>query len=184
MSKALEILKDAGFEDDAAAAIEKQLLEHYRTREETEKKAARIRELEEQGEALRAEVAKLSDASETEELKTLVNELQERENERKAKDAEDAARKEFQRAFDAVINGKKFANERTEKSVFEDAFAAHQKNPELQAEEIVKPLISADGIFANPQQEAPRIPLPKDGQKSEDAEMKSFTAALFNRSKE
>ena len=181
----MEILAAAGIESEAAGAIEKQLLEHYRTREEAEKKAARIKELEDEGEALRAEVAKLSDTTETEELRNLVKELQGREETRKAQDAEAAARAEFRKAFDAAVGKRKFANERTEKSVFEDAFAAHMQNPDMKPEDIVNSLTDADGIFANPQQDAARIPLPKEGgRRGDDTEQRAFVASLFNRNQQ
>ena len=180
MGKAMEILSAAGVGTEDAAAIEKQLLEHYRTREETEKKAARIKELESEGESLRAEVAKLSDTTETEELRNRVKEFEEREQARKAKDAEAAARAEFRKDFDAAVGKRRFANERTEKSVFEDAFKARVANPDMSAEDILKPLVADDGIFANPQQtNAPTVPLPKDGAKSDDSEQRAFVASLF-----
>ena len=178
----MEILSAAGIDSELAATIERQLLEHYRTREETEKKAARIKELEDEGESLRAEVAKLSDTTETEELRNLVKELQEREEERKAKDEESAARAEFRKAFDAAVGKRRFANDRTEKSIFEDAFAEHRSNPDMTAEDIVKQLTGGDGIFANPQREMPAMPVPTGTESaSDEVEQRAFVASLFNR---
>lgn len=185
MSKLRDILTGAGLEPAKAEEAERSILEGYRSKEETDAKSARIAELEKQVESYTEQIAKLSDTSETEALKAKVAEYEKADEERKAKDAEDKARAEFRKAFDAAVGDRKFANEMTAEAVFEKAYAKHSQFPEADTAEIVKQLTSGDGVFApsaNPAQQ----PLPQGdtSDAAEAAEGKHFISALFGRSEQ
>lgn len=184
MSKLTDILATAGVGGDAAEKAEAAILESYRSREETEAKAERIRQLEAEVADYREQVEKLSDSSETDALREKVAEYEKADAERKAAEEEEAARAAFREEFDGVIGGRRFVNQRTEDSVFEDAFRERAEHPDESAEDIVGGLVSGDGIFANPQQDVAKMPVPTDTEtNSDDMEQRRFVSALF-RSKE
>lgn len=186
MSRLTEVLEQAGLSEDKIPDTEKSILESYRSKEETEKKAERIKELESEVADYREQVAKLSDTSELDSLRERVAKYEKADEERKAKAAEEEARAEFKKDFDKAVGDRRFVNERTEKSVFEDAYKAHVDDPDRKTSAIVKELVAADGTFANPQQEVGRMPVPDGGgsTSSEEADQRSFVASLFKQTRE
>lgn len=180
LSKLSEILAEAGVQGDAAAKAERAILESYRSREETEAKAERIKSLEAEVADYRAQVEKLSNSEETEALRQKVEAYEKADAERKAKEEEEAARASFREQFEKVVGDRRFVNKRTEASIFEDAFAEHSEHPDESAEEIVGRLVEGDGIFANPQRDAAKMPVPTGTETaSDDAEARQFVAQLF-----
>lgn len=181
MSKLTEILAKAGVSGDAVSEAEKAILESYRSREETEAKAARIKELEAEVADYRAQVEQLSDTTETDALRQKVAEYEKADEERKAAEEEKAARASFREEFDKALDGRKFVNARTERSIFEDAYATHQAQPSQSAESIVSELVAEDNVFANPQTDAAKMPVPSDetNRSSDDKEQRQFIADLF-----
>lgn len=180
MSKLTEILAEAGVEGDAAAKAEKQILESYRSREETEAKAERIKSLEAEVADYRAQVEKLSESTETDSLRQKVAEYEKADAERQEREREQTARTEFRKEFEKVVGDRRFVNKRTEESIFNDAFAEHSEHPDESAEAIVGRLVAGDGIFANPQTDAAKMPVPTDTERSsDDAEARQFVASLF-----
>lgn len=184
MSKLTDILTGAGLTGEAVQEAERAILESYRSREETEAKAERIKSLEAEVADYREQVAKLSDTSETDELREKVAAYEKADEERRAAEAERQAREEFREGFDRAVGGRRFANDRTERSVFEDAFKEHVEHPGRSTEEIVDELTGGDGIFANPQRQTVGAALPVDGEgrSADDIEQRQFIASLFHNS--
>ena len=167
MSKISEILEAAGLTGEKAAEAERSILEGYRSKEETDKAKARASELESRVEELTAEVGKLSDTSEADELRRRVADYERADEERKSAEAEEKARAEFRKAFDGVVGERMFANEYTAKAVFEAAYAKHKAFPDADPREIVDGLTKGDGVFANPQRDPVRQPVPQGGESAE-----------------
>lgn len=185
MSKLHDILTGAGLDPAKADEAERSILEGWRSKEETEKKAQRIAELESQVKDYAEQVAKMGDTSETEALKAKVAEYEKADEERKAKDARDAKRAEFRKEFDAAVGDRKFANEMTAEAVFEKALAKREQFPETGTEEIVKQLTVGDGVFANPQRDPARQPMPTGSAgKGGEAGWAAFADALFDSKRE
>lgn len=180
MSKLTDILKEAGANDPEAA--EKAVLEHYRSKEEVEKKVQRIQALEAEATDLKAMIGKLEgDAADVAALKEQVAEFERAEEERKAKRADEAARAAFRKEFDEALGGRKFANAYTERSVFEEAYAKHGANPDMRAVDIVGELTSGDGVFAAEAQPPAKMPLPGDkGAGDPSGDFKSAIDKLFS----
>ena len=80
------------------------------------------------------------------------------------------ARAEFRKAFDGVVGERRFANEYTAKAVFEAAYAKHKAFPDADPREIVDGLTKGDGVFANPQRDPVRQPVPQGGEAAEGGE--------------
>ena len=120
-------------------AIKNGVLENYRSKAETEAKAAKVKELETQLEKANAalESASKVDPAKSEEieaLKTQIAEYEKAETERKNKEAETASRSDFKAKFDAEIGAKKFVSKVVGDAIFNAAYATSKANPDMSIE--------------------------------------------------
>ena len=106
MSRIAEVLEAAGLGQDAARAAEESILKDYRSKEETDKKAERIRALEAEVAGYREQVEGLrADGAEVEALKAKVAEHERADAERREREAAEQARERFRAEFDAAVGG-------------------------------------------------------------------------------
>lgn len=156
----------AGFEidEDIKDTITKEVGENYRSIVEMDKKSNRIKELEEQNEALTEKVGNLEgDGEEIEALREQVAKFEAAEEQRKA-DAEEAAKRDqFRAVFDAAVGEKEFANDIIRDSIFDRAYAKCTETTGLDAKQVIEDMTKdADGVWKNPQQETKKMPNPAD----------------------
>ena len=180
MSRIAEVLEAAGLGQDAARAAEESILRDYRSKEETDKKAERIRALEDEVAGYREQVEGLrADGAEVEALKAKVAEHERADAERREREAAEQARERFRAEFDAAVGGRKFANEYTAESVFEKAYEQHGRYPDADTKEIVDKLTGGDGVFADPRRDPARQPMPSGDAKDEDGAFAGFVSKLL-----
>ena len=107
MSRIAEVLEAAGLGQDAARAAEESILKDYRSKEETDKKAERIRALEDEVAGYREQVEGLrAEGAEVEALKAKVAEHERADAERREKEAAEQARERLRAEFDAAVGGR------------------------------------------------------------------------------
>lgn len=171
--------------EEAKAAILKDVRANYKTVAEFEKKAERIRELEEQSQLISEKASKLEgESAELEALRAELRERDEKEAARKA-EAEKTARLEaFRATFDEALAGRKFANGIVAETVFSRAYEACEATVGKNAADAIEELTrDMDGVWVNPQRD-PKM-MPTLGQVSaakasgEDNAKKSLAAMLF-----
>lgn len=181
------ILSAFELSDDDREAIIKEVGENYRSIVEMEKKTSRIKELEEQNEALTKQVGNLEgDGEEVKKLQKQVEDFEAKEAQRKA-DAEEAAKRDqFRAVFDAAVGEKEFANDIIRDSIFDRAYAKCTETTGLDAKQVIEEMTKdADGVWKNPQQEVAKMPDPaalssnNDKKKKEDEG--TITDFLFGR---
>lgn len=179
------ILSAFELSDDDREAIIKEVGENYRSIVEVGKKSDRIKELEEQNEALTEKVGNLEgDGKEVEELRKQVADFEAAEKQRKADKEEAAKRDQFRAVFDAAVGEKEFANDIIRDSIFDRAYAKCTETTGLDAKQVIEEMTKdADGIWKNPQQEAKKMPNPADVSNAkttnEDAAKKDIAKFLF-----
>lgn len=179
MKNITEILREQGFEmdDDKARAVEKAVLESYRTTEELNGKAAkldaanaRIAELEAQSSELTDRLKALdaekgANAEAVSALQAKVAEFEQAEADRKAK--QEAAEREakFREAFDAAVGDRRFANEFVRDSIFRKSIEAREADPVKGYGDIIADLTKdVGGVWENPQTDPKNLPRPgEDG---------------------
>lgn len=162
-----DILKAQGIEvtEEQMKAIKNGVLENYRSKAETEAKAAKVKELETQLEKANAalESASKVDPAKSEEieaLKTQIAEYEKAETERKTKEAETASRSDFKAKFDAEIGAKKFVSKVVGDAIFNAAYTTAKANPDMSIADVLKTATGDDkGIFANPQADPEKMPM-------------------------
>lgn len=149
---------------EAAGDIERAVLDNYRTKAETDEKAAKIKELAEHNAGLEAELTKLKDldtsnAAEVEAMRARMAELEADAEERaKAKKAQEA-RTAFDEAFDKELNGRKFANDLMAETVREKSYAMANANPNMSMGDVLKQVTGdANGVWLNPQTDPHKMP--------------------------
>lgn len=186
------ILSDSGAEltDEQVKAICDAVGENYRSKEETDKKAARIKELEEANESLAKQVEEINlDSEELESLRKSVSEYKNAEEERKAKAEEQHKRDQFMTVFDAAVGEQEFANDLIRSTVFEKVYAKCAENTGINAKDVLEEVTKdLDGVYKNPQLDPMRMPKPED-MKSGNADSsvakskKALAAQLFGQMK-
>lgn len=154
------ILEKITLDDEAREEIIRAVNENYRTKEEVEKKARRITELEEQNQALTEQVGNLEgDGEELEKLRKQVQEFNAAEEQRKADEIENTKRASFRTVFDAAIGEKEFANDIIRDSVFEKAYSKCNEQAGLDAKDVIDQITKdTDGIWKNPQHDVKKMP--------------------------
>lgn len=179
MKNITEILREQGFEmdDEKAKAVEKAVLESYRTIEELNGKAAkldaanaRISELEAQagelGEQLKSlDAEKGANADTVTALQAKIAEFEQAEADRKAKQEADEREAKFREAFDAAVGDRKFANDLVREAVFQRSIKAREADPVKGYGDIIDELTKDQGgVWANPQTDPKNLPRPgEDG---------------------
>lgn len=156
------ILKEHGeaLSDEQRDAIISAVGENYRTIEEVEKKAERIKTLEEQNQALTEQVGKLEgDGEELENLREKVKAFQQAEETRKAEQDEQQKRDSFRVLFDKAVGENEFTNDLIKETIFEKAYNECKDNAAINASDALKKFTQdKDGIFKNPQQDPAKMP--------------------------
>lgn len=187
MVNIVKILKEhaSDLTEDQVTAIEKAVAENYRSKEETDKKATRIEELETANEELSKLVKDLEvDGEQFEALKAKVQEFEETEKERTAQAEEQAKRDSFRTVFDAAIGDRQFANDIIRETIFDKVYSKCSETTGLDAKRVIDDMTKdTDGIWVNPQKSAKKMPkggeLTDDAKKTEEDAKKAFAAKLF-----
>lgn len=179
------ILADFELGDEAKESIIKAVNENYRTIEEMEKKANRIKELEEQNQALTEQVGNLEgDAEDIEKLREQVKTFEAAESKRKAEADEAAKREQFRAVFDAAVGDREFSNDIIRDSIFDKAYARCTETTGLDAKQVIDDMTKdAEGVWKNPQQDVRKMPNPSDisnKKPSTDDAKKTFADMLFS----
>lgn len=179
------ILSAFELSDDDREAIIKEVGENYRSIVEMEKKTSRIKELEEQNEALTEKVGNLEgDGEEIKALREQVAKFEAAEEQRKADKEEAAKRDQFRAVFDAAVGDKEFANDIIRDSIFDRAYAKCTETTGLDAKQVIEEMTKdADGVWKNPQQETKKMPNPADisnKKPSADDAKRTFADMLFS----
>lgn len=182
------ILKDNGIEDDQVEKIAKDVIENYRSIDEVNRKASRIKELETEIESLQEKVKNSETDSETiESLKNQVAEFEQREQDRQNKEKEEAARNSFRETFNAAVGDKKFANDLMRETVFEKAYSMCGETSGLGAKDALEKITqNLQGVWINPQHDPAKMPGAKDvDDKTEEiaTTKKAFAKQLFGGSR-
>lgn len=135
----------AGIPDEAKAAIVKAVKANYRTIAEFEKKTERISQLESANAELAEAASKVEGTSaEIDALKAQLRAREEADAKRKAEEEAQAARERFRVQFDKAVGDRRFANERTRNSVFEESFAHAAANAGVGAAEAIEAVTAED----------------------------------------
>lgn len=174
----------ADLTEEQREAIISAVGENYRTIDEVEKKAARIKALEEQNAALTEQVGNLEgDGEELETLRKQVEKFQADEEARKATESEQAKRDAFRATFEQALGSKEFANDIVRDSVFEQVYQRCSDDTGTGAKEALEAITKdAYGIWKNPQNDPAKMPTADQFNKrteSTDNAMRSFADALF-----
>lgn len=172
MENIRDIVNKLGIECDADA-LEKAVLENYRTIAEVEGSKAKIEALEAKVserdariEELGAKVDELqAGTSEIDALKAKIEEYRESEAEAIKKAEAEAAEKSFAQAFDEALGGRKFANDFTRRAVMEEVKKMRGENSALGISDLIdRATKDVPDVFANPQKrEANPLPTPNAG---------------------
>lgn len=177
------ILAEHDIDEATAKAIEKAVVENYRTKAETDAKAERIKALEEQNKALADQVGQLEgDGEQLEALRKQVADYEQAEKERKEAAEEAAKRESFRTLFDAALGDREFANDLVRETVFDRAYAECQSVGTGVDKAIEAVTRDVDGVWKNPQRDPKRMPGANDvSSKKPDGEAakKAFAASLF-----
>lgn len=176
MKNITEILREQGFEmdEDKAKAVEKAVLESYRTIEELNGKAAkldaanaRISELEGQtgelSKQLKAiEDGKGADAETIEALKAKVAEFEKAEADRAAKAKEAGERAAFDDLFKQALDGREFSSDLIAEAVAGKAYEMHKQNPAMGVADIIAKVTGDQDVWSNPQRDPKKMPVPSN----------------------
>lgn len=170
--------------DDQREEIAQAVNENYRSIEEVNKKADRIKELEEQNAALTEQIGSLQgDSEEVEALRKQVADFEKQETERKQRDEEAQKRDSFRALFDAAVGNREFANDLIRDTVFEKAYAQCQSESGTGAKEAIDAVTKdIHGVWKNPQNDVHKMPEQSDiaGKKpSVDDSSKNLLRQLF-----
>lgn len=174
MKNVIDILREQGFEmdEDKAKAVEKAVLESYRTIEELNGKSAkldaanaRISELEEQAGELSKQLKALdsekgASAEAIDALKAKVAEYEQAEADRKSKEKDAAERAAFDELFKAALEGKTFSSDLLAGAVRDKAFAMHRENPAMGVSDIIAKVTEGQDVWSNPQRDPKMMPNP------------------------
>lgn len=178
MKNVIDILRELGFEmdEDKAKAVEKAVLESYRTIEELNGKSAkldaanaRVSELEAQAGELSKQLKALdsekgASAEAIDALKAKVAEYEQAEADRKAKQEADEREAKFREAFDAAVGDRKFANDFVRDSIFQRSIKAREADPVKGYGDIIAELTKdVPGVWENPQADPKNLPRPGEG---------------------
>lgn len=179
------ILSAFELSDDDREAIIKEVGENYRSIVEMTKKTDRIKELEEQNQALTEQVGNLEgDGEEVEKLREQVKTFEEAEAQRKAEAEEAAKRDQFRAVFDAAVGEREFSNDIIRDSIFDKAYARCTETTGLDAKKVIEEMTKdAEGVWKNPQQDVRKMPNPSDisnKKPSADDAKKTFADMLFS----
>ena len=167
MKSIKDILKENGveLEEEALKKVESGVLENYRSKTETEAKAAKVKDLEAQlakanaalEEAAKADPAK---AEEFEQMKKQLEQYKADREKSEAEAAENASRAEFKQKFDKELGEKKFVSSVVGDAIFNAAYATAKANPDMSIADVLKTATGDDkGIFANPQADPQKMPM-------------------------
>ena len=153
---------------DVADQIVSAVRENYVTVAERDEKVRRAETYRTQVEELTAKVAELEASDETQALREKVAEFEAAEAERVAAEQAAAKRKGYEDEFAKALNGRSFVNDRTRDSVLAEAIAKREANPDMGMDKVLESITAdADGLFANPQQDAGARPKqPRQGSRA------------------
>lgn len=154
------ILEGLEIPDDAKQTIVKEVGENYRTINEVNSKAERIKELEAANKDLTETITGLEgNGEELEALKSKVAEFEQAEADRKRKAEEQAKRESFRSVFDAAVGDKEFANDLIRDTVFEKVYATCSQSSGLGASDVLdKTVENMEGVWKNPQTDPKSMP--------------------------
>lgn len=154
---------------DVADQIVAAVRENYVTVAERDEKAKRAETYRTQVEDLTAKVAELEASDETQALRDKVAEFEAAEAERVAAEQAAARRKGYEDEFAKALDGRSFVNDRTRDSVLAEAIAKRETNPDMGMDKVLEAITAdADGLFANPQQDAGAKPKqPRQGSRGD-----------------
>lgn len=170
--------------EDARKAIEKAVLENYRTIKETEAKAERVQQLEAENAELTEKVKNLEgDSEQLGELKATVAQFEEKEAQRKAEAEEAQKRETFKASFDAALGERSFSNELIRDTVFDKAYKLCGDDSALGVSDAIERVTKdVAGVWENPQHDVKKMPgtngIERKTPPPSDTK-KSFAAALF-----
>jgi len=167
MKSIKDILKENGveLEEEALKKVESGVLENYRSKTETEAKAAKVKDLEAQlakanaalEEAAKADPAK---AEEFEQMKKQLEQYKADREKSEAEAAENASRAEFKQKFDKELGEKKFVSSVVGDAIFNAAYATAKANPDMSISDVLKLATNGDnGVYANPQADPAKMPM-------------------------
>ena len=171
---------------DVADQIVAAVRENYVTVAERDEKAKRAETYRTQVEELTAKVAELEASDETQALREKVAEFEAAEAKRVEAEQAAAKRKVYEDEFAKALDGRSFVNDRTRDSVLAEAIAKREANPDMGMDKVIESITAdADGLFANPQQDAGARPKqPRQGSRGAAAadsydDWKAVTAKLL-----
>ena len=171
---------------DVADKIVAAVRENYVTVAERDEKAKRAETYRSQVEELTAKVAELEASDETQALRDKVAEFEAAEAKRAEAEQAAARRKGYEDEFTKALDGRSFVNDRTRDSVLAEAIAKREANPDMGMDKVLESITAdADGLFANPQQDAGAKPKqPRQGSRGDAAadlreDWKAVTAKLL-----
>lgn len=176
MKNITEILREQGFEmdDEKAKAVEKAVLESYRTIEELNGKAAkleaanaRIAELEAQSSELTDQLKALdaekgANADAVSALQAKVAEFEQAEAERAAKAKEAGERAAFDDLFAQALDGRTFSSDLIAEAVSAKAYEMHKQNPAMGVADIIAKVTGDQDVWSNPQRDPKKMPVPSN----------------------
>lgn len=181
------ILEESGatLTDEQAKAICDAVGLNYRSKEETDKKASRIKELEEANANLSKQVEETKgDSEELETLRKTVADYKEAEEKRNAEEEEQKKRDQFMTVFNAAVGEQEFANDLIMNTVFEKVYAKCSETTGADAKSILEDTVrDMDGVYKNPQHDPAKMPSPEDVSKKKPSEKeakKTFADMLFS----
>lgn len=184
------ILEDhaSALDAEATAKILREVQDNYRTVAEVEKKAQRISELEAMQGELAKQVESLEGAGqEVQALKEQVGEYQAKEKERLAQAQKATERASFEKAFDAALDGREFANDLVRESVFSRAMELCGSDSAVGVREAIESATKdVPGVWHNPQKDPAKMPDPlsmtsRKESGDEDAALRKMASSLFGR---
>lgn len=171
---------------DVADQIVAAVRENYVTVAERDEKAKRAETYRTQVEELTAKVAEMEASDETQALRDKVAEFEAAEAKRVEAEQAAARRKGYEDEFAKALDGRSFVNDRTRDSVLAEAIAKREANPDMGMDKVLEAITAdADGLFANPQQDAGARPKqPRQGSRGDAAadlreDWKAVTAKLL-----
>lgn len=182
------ILEDhaPSLDDDARAAILRDVQDNYRTVAEVEKKAQRIADLEARQAELSEQVGALEGAGdEVQALKDRVAEYERAEKERLEEADRATKRTAFERAFDDAVGDREFANDLVRKSVLESAMKACGESSAVGVREAIEAATKdVPNVWKNPQHDPAKMPDPnsistRKKATDEDSAMGALASQLF-----
>lgn len=171
--------------DETLEATASALLKKYRSKEELDAKAERVKQLEAENAELTEKVDSIeADSKELDELKETVAQFKEKEEQRKAEAEEAAKRETFKTAFDTALGERKFSNDLMRETVFDKAYKLCGEDSAVGVSDAIESVTKdVDGVWSNPQQDAKKMPGTNGIERKTtdpDADKKSFANGLFS----